>query len=80
MIRGFLSMPNKISPCIGVCKYTRDDHCIGCSMTKTQKKIAKKLKKEKQQEAFMSLVIAQQNVIGGYDHWEGAYNRKKKQD
>ena len=69
-----------ITPCIGVCKYDRGDHCIGCSMTKDQKKIAKKIKKPKQQQAFVDLVIAQQQILGGYDHWKGAFESKKKQD
>ena len=72
-------MTNENSPCIGVCKYSRDDHCVGCSMTKAQKKISKKIKKSKQQDAFIKLVMAQQKVMGGYNQWESALKRKKKQ-
>ena len=32
------------SPCIGVCKYKREGHCIGCSMTEDQKKQQKLMK------------------------------------
>ena len=32
------------SPCIDVCKFRREGHCIGCSMTKAQKSMFKKLK------------------------------------
>ena len=43
------------SPCIGVCKFRREGHCIGCSMTKAQKKLAKSIKKPEQQDAFLTL-------------------------
>ena len=29
------------SPCIDVCKYKYKNHCIGCSMTKIQKRLLK---------------------------------------
>ena len=64
------------SPCIGVCKYKRDDHCIGCSMNKDQKKIFKTLKKARMQQAFIKMLCAQQEAFGGYGHWEKAYDRK----
>lgn len=64
------------SPCIGVCKYKRDGHCIGCSMNKDQKKLFKSLKKSKFRLAFMDMLKAQQEWMGGYDHWPKAYQRK----
>lgn len=64
------------SPCISVCKFKRAGHCIGCSMTKDQKAIAKKLKKNKEREAFLKLVMAQQDVMGKYSHWEQAYAKR----
>jgi len=66
------------SPCIDVCKFKRDGHCIGCSMTKAQKSAFKQLKKNKQREAFVELVVAQQCVMGRYKHWERAYAKKCK--
>lgn len=69
------------SPCIDVCKFKRQGHCIGCSMTKAQKSAFKKLKKNAHREAFVKLVMAQQTVMGRYSHWEQAYLkrcRKKK--
>lgn len=69
------------SPCISVCKFKRDGHCIGCSMTKAQKSTFKKLKKNKHREAFVELVVTQQSVMGRYEHWQQAYKkrcRKKK--
>jgi len=64
------------SPCIDVCKFRRAGHCIGCSMTKAQKSMFKKLKKPAHQEAFVEMLIAQQDVMGKYSHWAPRYARK----
>jgi len=64
------------SPCIDVCKFKRQGHCIGCSMTKAQKSLFKSLKKNSHREAFVTLITAQQSVMGTYLHWERAYARK----
>lgn len=74
-------MPKTPSPCISVCKFKREGHCIGCSMTKAQKSTFKALKKDSHRKAFVELVIAQQAVMGRYKHWEEAFEkrcRKKK--
>jgi predicted Fe-S protein YdhL (DUF1289 family) len=64
------------SPCIGVCKFKRDHHCIGCSMTKDQKAIYKSLEKDKDREGFVKMLIGQQSHMGQYTHWLPAYLRK----
>ena len=68
------------SPCIGVCKFKRHGpagaHCIGCSMTKEQKRIGKGLKKPKAMAAFVALVVAQQQQMGRYRHWRPAYLKR----
>lgn len=64
------------SPCIGVCKFKRAGHCIGCSMTKDQKAICKRLKKPAQKRAFLDLLRAQQAQMGKFAHWHAAYARK----
>jgi len=64
------------SPCIDVCKFKRNGHCIGCSMTKAQKSAFKSLKKDAHREAFVELVVAQQAVLGRYTHWQQAYEKK----
>lgn len=69
------------SPCISVCKFRRPGsdggrHCIGCSMTKDQKRIFKALRKEPQRRAFVTLVMAQQTVMGRYGHWAEAYAKR----
>lgn len=64
------------SPCIDVCKFKRQGHCIGCSMTKAQKSMFKKLKKEKHRAAFVQMLVAQQKNMGKYSHWTPQYLRK----
>ncbi|MEM7490989.1 MAG: DUF1289 domain-containing protein [Pseudomonadota bacterium] len=73
-------MAKSISPCIDVCKFRRKgpagDHCIGCSMTKAQKKLGKTAKKPAAMEAFVALVMAQQSAMGRYAHWRAAYLKR----
>lgn len=64
------------SPCIDVCKFRREGHCIGCSMTKGQKKMFKSLKRPEQQEAFLEFLLHQQSDLGKYGHWMPAYLKK----
>jgi uncharacterized protein len=68
------------SPCISVCKFRRDGaqgkHCIGCSMTKDQKSMFKKLKKPKLQAAFIDMLINQQAALGRYGHWFKAWTAR----
>ena len=70
-------MAKTASPCLDICKFRRQGpagrHCIGCSMTKAQKALAKKAKTPKGMAAFVVLVMAQQSQMGGYAHWRGAY-------
>lgn len=75
-------MPKTPSPCIGVCKFGRSGpagaHCIGCSMTKAQKKVAKAAAKAGRAEGagFVALVLAQQEAMGRYRHWRAAYLKR----
>ena len=64
------------SPCIDVCKFRREGHCIGCSMTKAQKSMFKTLKKETHQRAFLDLLVHQQNDMGKYRHWTEACRKR----
>lgn len=65
------------SPCISVCKFRREGgHCIGCSMTKGQKKMWKALKKPALQASFVTMLVHQQGDLGRYDHWTRAYLKK----
>jgi hypothetical protein len=47
-------------------------------MTKEQKAISKKLKKRHHIDEFVSMLVLQQEEMGGYGHWSGAFARKKK--
>ncbi len=69
-------MGKNYSPCIDVCKYRDDGHCIGCSMTKNQKKISKSLKSKDKQLAFEGLVKMQQEQLGGFEAWEKAHKQR----
>lgn len=64
------------SPCISVCKFKRQGHCIGCSMTKAQKSMFKKLKSNKHRDAFVEMLVGQQSHLGKYKHWAPRYLRK----
>jgi len=66
-------MAKSHSPCVKICKYRDDGHCVGCSMTKTQKKMSKKLKSKDGQAAFVQLIRMQQSYLGGYEGWEKAH-------
>ncbi len=70
-------MKNKVpNPCIDVCKYKREGHCIGCAMTKAQKSLFKTLKKDKHRQAFVAMLYRQQEAMGKYKAWRAAYKRK----
>lgn len=71
-------MPTKKlpSPCIDVCKFRRQGHCIGCSMTKPQKKLFNSLSKTDHIDAFVVMLVHQQNDLGRYRHWAPAYLKK----
>ena len=71
-------MSKKTTPCIGICKFYRDGHCIGCSMTKLQKSISKKLREPREKDDFLASLVMQQNELGGYESWELKYRQKTK--
>lgn len=64
------------SPCIDVCKFRREGRCIGCAMTKDQKKQFKKLDGKKKRRDFIVALIELQAKMGKYRHWEIAYRKK----
>ncbi len=71
-------MPKTPSPCIDVCKYKRQGHCIGCAMTKPQKRLFKTIKKNAQRDGFVTMLMAQQQQMGGFTGWRIAYTKKCK--
>ncbi len=64
------------SLCIDVCKFKRNGHCIGCSMTKDQKSLFKKIKKDRHRAGFVKMLRAQQDQMGRYSGWGAAYAKK----
>ncbi len=71
-------MPKVPNPCVDVCKYKREGHCIACSMTKAQKSLSKELKKDKHRIAFVQMLIAQQHRLGKFPAWQAMYDKKLK--
>ena len=64
------------SPCIDVCKFKREGHCLGCSMTKAQMSLFKELKKNRHRDAFVEMLVGQQSRLGKYKHRVPQYLRK----
>lgn len=64
------------SPCVDVCKYKRQGHCIACSMTKAQKSIYKKLKTDKHRVGFIQMLVSQQESMGKFPAWRGMYMKR----
>ena len=65
------------SPCIDVCKYRLQGHCIGCGMTKAQKAMAERLHDRAALESFLTALVAQQQDLGRpFWGWETAYRQK----
>ena len=66
------------SPCIDVCKYKLSKgRCIGCGMTKPEKKRFKGLDGRKAKRAFLAqLLLTQASTGKGFAGWVTAYRRK----
>ncbi|TFF18682.1 DUF1289 domain-containing protein [Jiella endophytica] len=65
------------SPCIGVCKFRGEDgSCIGCSMTRRDKKRFKRLEKKPKKKAFFRELVARLVERGRLSRWERVYRRK----
>lgn len=45
-------------------------------MTKAQKSLFKELKKSKHQQAFVHMLVSQQERLGKFKHWAEAYAKK----
>ena len=64
------------SPCISVCKFRGDGTCIGCSMTRREKKRFKRLKTKPKKKAFFEELVARLTELGRLSRWERVYRRK----
>lgn len=47
-------------------------------MTKAQKSLSKKLKKNDHRDGFVQMLMAQQETLGGFGGWRIAYAKKCK--
>ena len=64
------------SPCIDVCKYKRAGRCIGCSMTKDEKKGFGRLVDKEEKKQFFRTLIGRLDAMRALPFWAGAYRRK----
>ncbi|KWT69399.1 hypothetical protein APY04_1482 [Hyphomicrobium sulfonivorans] len=64
------------SPCISVCKFKNAGYCVGCGMTKKQKKKFKRLEGRKKKLRFIEALRIQQQEVGLKANWERAYRRR----
>ena len=64
------------TPCVDVCKFKLKGRCIGCAMTKKQKKKFKALKLRDDKLAFLNELVERQVELGRHDYWKRAYLKK----
>ena len=66
------------SPCIDVCKYKlKGSRCIGCGMTREQKKEFKELDGKNAKRLFVAMLRDEQARLPlSFAGWEKAYRRK----
>ena len=70
-------MSKKIaSPCVGICKYRLAGACVGCGMSKKQKKGFKRLDGKKKKLRFLARLLEQQEPLGVRERWIKLYRRK----
>ncbi|WP_185983689.1 DUF1289 domain-containing protein [Aureimonas mangrovi] len=76
-----LQPPGKVwrkapSPCIGVCKFRDRGHCIGCRMTKPEKKAFKRMKRKAEKKAFFLQLTERLEEAGRLAYWTRMYRRR----
>jgi len=70
------------TPCVDVCRYELEGHCLQCSMTKAQKATFGALKKERAKAAFLRDLVEQQQALldrfpdARFAMWLTAYRAK----
>ena len=67
---------NAPSPCIDVCKYRANGECIGCAMTKPEKRRWKRLKGKAERKPFLRLLVERLQAERRYDKWARQYRRR----
>ena len=64
------------TPCVGVCKFDDDGRCLGCGMTKREKKASKTLRGKAQKRPFFELLVARLGELRRLRYWSRMYRRK----
>ena len=64
------------TPCVGVCKFDGEGRCIGCAMTKREKKASKGLRGKSQKRPFFERLISRLASLGRLRYWSRMYRRK----
>ncbi len=64
------------SPCIDVCKFRDEGTCIGCAMTKPEKKSFKRLEGKTEKRAFFLMLLQRLEARGRLDYWARMYRRR----
>jgi uncharacterized protein len=64
------------SPCISVCKFKDKGRCIGCSMTKPEKKAFKRLKTKEGKKDFFRELLGRLEANGRLAYWTRMYRRR----
>ena len=64
------------SPCIDVCKFRDGGRCIGCQMTKPEKKNFKRLRGKAERRPFFELLRERLASRDRYGYWSRMYRRK----
>jgi uncharacterized protein len=64
------------SPCVGVCKFRDAGACIGCQMTKPEKKRFKRLKGKGERKPFFLALRERLVARGRYGYWSRMYRRR----
>ena len=64
------------TPCVGVCKFDGGGSCLGCAMTKREKKASKRLRGKSRKRPFFALLVARLEQLGRLRYWSKMYRRK----
>ncbi|MDY8110829.1 DUF1289 domain-containing protein [Fulvimarina sp. 2208YS6-2-32] len=63
------------SPCIGICKRP-GGICVGCGMTKADKKTFKRRRSKGERKALFRILIERLDGMGRLARWEHVYRRR----
>ena len=67
---------NAPSPCIDVCKFREEGRCLGCAMTKSEKKTYKRLSGKSSKRAFFLMLSGRLEAADRFGYWARMYRRK----